>query len=92
MNTISNTQKLASLLADFERQSGQTIPTVTPLADLYRDYCNWSQRNHLPAQSITAFLLGLVRKTDCVPCRMPDGTVGVIGFAPKAMMAAGVLQ
>lgn len=92
MNTISNTQKLASLLADFERQSGQTIPTVTPLADLYRYYCDWSRRNRLPAQSIAAFLLGLVHKTDCVPCRLPDGAVGVIGFAPKAMMATGVMQ
>ena len=92
MNTTSTSQKLASLLADFERQSGQTIPTVSPLADLYRDYCDWSQRNYLPVQSITAFLLGLVRKTDCVPCRMPDGTVGVIGVAPKASLANGVLQ
>ena len=92
MNTQSTNQKLQSLLADFEQQSGHTIPMVTPGLDLYSDYCDWSQRLHLPAQNITTFLLGLTRKTDCVPCRLSDGTVGVIGVAPKASLANGALQ
>ena len=92
MNTLSTNQELQSLLADFEQQSGHTIPVVTPLTDLYRDYCDWSQQHHLPVQNITTFLLGLTRKTDGVPCRLSDGTVGMIGVAPKASFANGVLQ
>lgn len=92
MNTTSLHQKLHSLLADFEQQSGHTIPSVTPVLDLYSDYCDWSQRNHLPAQNVKAFLLHLTQKQDCIPCRLPDGSVGVIGILPKAMMASGVMQ
>lgn len=92
MNTISITQKLQSLLVDFEQQCGQTIPSVTPFIDLYRDYCDWSLRNHMPAKNVAEFLFYLTEKADCMPCRMPDGSVGVIGIFPKAMMASGVLQ
>lgn len=43
-------------------------------------------------QSVTAFLLALARKTGGIPCRMSDGTVGVIGIAPRAMIVTGVMQ
>ena len=92
MNTISITQKLHSLLADFEQQSGHTIPSVMPVVDLYRDYCDWARRNHEPVENVTTFFLRLTQEKGCMPCRLPDGSVGVIGIAPKAMLAAGVLQ
>lgn len=68
MNTISTSQNFASLLADFERQSGHIIPTVTSFADQYSDYC------------------------DCMPCRLPDGSAGVIDINLKALVATGVMQ
>lgn len=92
MNTLSTNQKLLSLLAAFEQERACVIPSVMPLADLYDDYCNWSQYHHLPEQSIEAFLLHLIDKKGCIPCRLPDGKVGVCGVSPKAKMATGVLQ
>jgi len=92
MNTISTTQKLQSLVSRFEQDSGSTIPSVMPLVDLYRDYCDCSRSNDVPVQKIESFLFHLTRHCACMPCWLPDGNVGVIGINLKAMMASGVLQ
>ncbi len=92
MNTISLTQKIHTLFADLEQQSGHTVPSATPVLDLYSDYCDWSLRHHLPVQDVEAFLLHLTHKDGCIPCRLPDGSVAVLGVVSKAMMASGVLQ
>lgn len=92
MNASSTTQKLHSLLCTFEQDSGHTIPSVTPLLHLYDDYCEWSRRNHLPEQDVGEFLLDLTLRGDCMPCRLPDGSVGVIGIALKETPFSGALQ
>ncbi|MBE0474809.1 hypothetical protein [Rhodoferax sp.] len=90
MNTLSLTQKLNTLVANFEWQCGRTIPAVTPVLDLYREYCDWSELHHQPIQGIDEFLLQLTLRNDCIPCRLPDGSVAVLGIALK--MARGVVQ
>ncbi len=92
MNTTKLSEQLQSLLTEFERDSGHAIPSVIPLLTLYRDYCDWAERHGVAAQDVDAFAIKLTSRHGLMPCRLPDGSIGVLGINLKAAMAAGVMQ
>jgi hypothetical protein len=92
MNTTKLSEQLQSLLTEFEQDSGKTIPSVTPLLTLYRDYCHWCELHAVKTDDVKAFAIKLTSRHGLTPCRLPDGSIGVLDINLKAAMAAGVLQ
>ncbi len=92
MNTTTPSQALQSLLTRFEQDSGAAIPSVTPLLSLYDDYCHWCELRGIKTDDVEDFAIKLTNRQGLMPCRLPDGSIGVIGIILKAETAAGVMQ
>ena len=92
MNTTTHSQALQSLLTRFEQDTGSAIASVTPLLSLYDDYCHWCELHAVKTDDVEAFAIKLTNRHGLMPCRLPDGSIGVIGINLKVAMAAGVMQ
>jgi hypothetical protein len=62
-------------------KTGFRPPAVTPALDLYADYLVWSATHEPSTQSFENFVWRLAGQY--MPCRLPDGCVGLIGIELK---------
>lgn len=74
--------QLNALIDAFEREGG-FVPWVTPVATLYTNYRLWTVRKGRSTTDIATFVFDLVHRQACAPCRLPDGTLGMLGVKPK---------
>ena len=82
IDPISQAQ-LNAVIDAFECDGG-TVPWVTPIATLYAHYQSWMKRKGRTPVDIGKIVLALAREQAGVPCRLPDGSLGMLGLKPKS--------